>query len=49
MTQDLNACSIGANTTMSHFATNAYVQPWTMAASLIEDGFANASIPQLNM
>ena len=49
MTQDLNAGSIGPNTTMSHFATNAYGQPWTMCAPLIEDGFANATIPQLNM
>ena len=49
MTQDLKAGSIGPNTTMSHFATNAYGQPWTMSAPLIEDGFANATIPQLNM
>ena len=49
MTQDLNAGSIGPNTTMPQFASNAYGQPWTMAAPLIEDGFANATIPQLNM
>ena len=49
MTQDLNAGSIGPNTTMPQFATNAYGQPWTMAAPLIENGFANATIPQLNM
>ena len=49
MTQDLNAGSIGTNTTMSHFATNAFGQPWTMASPLLEDGFANATIPQINM
>ena len=49
MTQDLNAGSIGTNTTMSHFATNAFGQPWTMASPLLEDGFANATIPQVNM
>jgi hypothetical protein len=49
MTQELNTGSIGANSTMPHFASEAYGQSSTMAASLIEDGCADATLPHFNI
>jgi hypothetical protein len=49
MTEELNTGCIGANSTLPHFASEAYGQSSTMAASLIEDRCADATMPHINM